>query len=74
MVLLLGAVAMLLLGAVAFVVFVVTDSARILFGFCGSFSRGSFSCVQVPRDLSGGLPERISGATLWVLDSIAEEF
>jgi len=60
MVLLLGAVAMLLLGAVAFVVFVV--------------SRGSFSCVQVPRDLSGGLPERISGATLWVLDSIAEEF
>ena len=66
MVLLLGAVAMLLLGAVAFVVFVVTDS--------GSFSRGSFSCVQVPRDLSGGLPERISGATLWVLDSIAEEF
>jgi len=42
--------------------------------FRGSFSRGSFSCVQVPRDLSGGLPERISGATLWVLDSIAEEF
>ena len=39
-----------------------------------SFSRGSFSCVQVPRDLSGGLPERISGATLGVLDSIAEEF
>ena len=67
MVLLLGVVAMLLLGAVAFVVFVVTDSG-------GSFSRGSFSCVQVPRDLSGGLPERISGATLWVLDSIAEEF
>ena len=29
--------------------------------------------MQVPRDLSGGLPERISGATLGVLDSIAEE-
>ena len=63
MVLLLGVVAMLLLGAVAFVVPDFGD-----FRSCDSFS-----CAQLLRDLSGGLPRRISGATLGVLDIIVEE-
>ena len=55
----------LLLGAVAMLLL---ENATAL------LVEDSFSCVQVPRDLSGGLPGSISGATLGVLDSIAEEF